>query len=191
MQRYCILCKKAGMSEWNYMSHSSEDFFGKRSDNISINYELGRYQWSRSNAVKQCKKSENKWKKELKDLNKKNKLIYSIAKKSGLRCELKIRSSWSGTRLPRNMEIIAATLPATNPILVFHIQRYQLRWREVAFLREIKILDHTVFDNIKTNKDQHNEDIENKLDFHHMFNLSSSSKDPLSILPVRFQGAKK
>ena len=41
------------------------------------------------NAVKQYKKSENKWKKELKDLKKQNKMLYSIANKSCLRREIK------------------------------------------------------------------------------------------------------
>ena len=44
---------------------------------------------SRTHAVQQHKKSEKKCKKELKALNKQNKMLYSIAKKSGSRCEIK------------------------------------------------------------------------------------------------------
>ena len=44
---------------------------------------------SRAEAVKQYKKSESKWKKELKALKKQNTIIYSIAKKSGAHREIK------------------------------------------------------------------------------------------------------
>ena len=43
---------------------------------------------NRTNAVQHYKKSENKWKEELKALKKQNKIIYSIAKKSGSRREI-------------------------------------------------------------------------------------------------------
>ena len=43
---------------------------------------------SRAEAVKQYKKSENHWEKELKDLNKQNRILYSIGKKSSSRREL-------------------------------------------------------------------------------------------------------
>ena len=39
--------------------------------------------------MKQYKKSENKWKKELKDLKNQNKTLYKISKKSGSRREVK------------------------------------------------------------------------------------------------------
>ena len=44
---------------------------------------------SRDDNVKQHKKSENKWKKGLKYLKKQNKMLYSIAKKSSSRREIK------------------------------------------------------------------------------------------------------
>ena len=44
---------------------------------------------SRSDTVKQYKNYENKWKKELKYHKKKNKILYSISKKSGSRREIK------------------------------------------------------------------------------------------------------
>ena len=40
-QRYCVLCKKAGMPEQKHMSHSSENCFGKRSNQQSIKNGLG------------------------------------------------------------------------------------------------------------------------------------------------------
>ena len=43
---------------------------------------------SRDEDVKQYKKSKNKRKKELKDLKNQNKMLYSIAKKTGLRREI-------------------------------------------------------------------------------------------------------
>ena len=39
--------------------------------------------------MKQYNKSESKWKKDLKALNKQNKMLFSISKKSGLRREIK------------------------------------------------------------------------------------------------------
>ena len=44
---------------------------------------------SRTNYVQQYKKSENKWKKELKALKKQNKIMYSISNKYGSRREIK------------------------------------------------------------------------------------------------------
>ena len=43
---------------------------------------------SRNHNVQQHKKSEKKWKKELKALKDQNKMLYSIAKNSGSRCEI-------------------------------------------------------------------------------------------------------
>ena len=46
--------------------------------------------------MQQYKNFENKWKKELKAIRKQKKIIYSIAKKSGLRREIKkIRAKYS------------------------------------------------------------------------------------------------
>ena len=62
-QRYCVLCKKAGITERNYMSHNSEDCFGKCSDQDSIKDVLGGPTVIRDKAVKQYKRPEHKWKK--------------------------------------------------------------------------------------------------------------------------------
>ena len=44
-QRYCVLCKKAGITERKRKSHSSENCFGKRSYQQSIKEVLGGYPW--------------------------------------------------------------------------------------------------------------------------------------------------
>ena len=88
IQRYFVLCKNSGMPNCKYTLHSAEDFTGVCT-NRSIKDVLGRPMGSRTYSVKQYKKSENKRKKELKALNKQNKMIYGIAKKSGSRREIK------------------------------------------------------------------------------------------------------
>ena len=87
-QRYCVIYKKAGITEQNYMSHNSEDCFGKIYNQKSINGGMGGPMGIRTEDVKQYKRPKNKWKKELKYLKKK-KIISRIAKKSRSRRELK------------------------------------------------------------------------------------------------------
>ena len=65
------------------MPHSSEDYFGKSSNQNFIKDGLGGPLGSNSGAVKQYKNSKYKWKKELKALMKQNKILYSISKNSG------------------------------------------------------------------------------------------------------------
>ena len=86
-QRYCVIFKKAGFPEHKYMLHSTEDCNGVRT-NRSIKDEIGGPVRIRTHAVQQHKKSENKWKKELKSLKKQNNMLYSIAKKLGSRREI-------------------------------------------------------------------------------------------------------
>ena len=57
--------------------------------NRTIKDGMGGSVGSRTDTVKQYKKSENKWKKDLKYLNNQNKMLYSIAKKSGSHREIK------------------------------------------------------------------------------------------------------
>ena len=71
------------------MPHSSESCFGKRSDQHFIKGGLGGDPGNRADDAKYYNKSEHKWKKELKFLKKKNKILFSTAKKSGSRRELK------------------------------------------------------------------------------------------------------
>ena len=71
------------------MLHNPGEYFSKRSDQKYIKYGLIGPMGSRSEDANQYKKSLNKWKEELKALSKQNKMLYSISKKSGSRCELK------------------------------------------------------------------------------------------------------
>ena len=64
-------------------------FLEKRSNQNSIKYGIGGPMGSRAKAVKQYKRSDNKWKNEFKSLKKQNKILYIIAKKSSLWRELK------------------------------------------------------------------------------------------------------
>ena len=57
IQRYCVLCKKVVIPERNYMSHSSKDFTGVRT-NRTIEDGLGGSVGSKDDTVKQYKKSE-------------------------------------------------------------------------------------------------------------------------------------
>ena len=62
-QRYLILFRKAVISEQKYMSHNSGDYLAKCSYHNLIKGELGGPTGSRAEAVKQYKRSNNKWKK--------------------------------------------------------------------------------------------------------------------------------
>ena len=66
---YCVFCKKAGITEHKYASHSSKDctcMITKRSIKDGMGGPIG----SSNNDLQQHNKSENKWKKELKALKK-------------------------------------------------------------------------------------------------------------------------
>ena len=63
IQRYCALCKKAGIPERKYMLHRSENCLGKRSNHNSVKEELGGSLGNRDYSVKHYKKYEQKWKK--------------------------------------------------------------------------------------------------------------------------------
>ena len=52
-------------------------------------------------------------------------------------------------------------------------------------------MDHTVNDNIKTNKDQRNDAIENYPKFDNRFNLSNRTKYPPPVVTVIIPGGKK
>ena len=98
-QCYYVLCKKAGIPERKCKSLSSENGFGKRSDQQSGKDGLFGPLGNRSDSVNYYKKSKHKQKRELKSLNKQNKMIFSMAKKSGLRREIKnIKGKYSEKR---------------------------------------------------------------------------------------------
>ena len=84
-----MLCKKAVIPDQKYMLHSADNLFGKLSDHNSVkDGQVGPMGISYE-AMKQWKKSENKWKKDLKAIKKQNNIIYSIAKNNGSRREIK------------------------------------------------------------------------------------------------------
>ena len=88
IQSYCVLFKKAGMPHRKCMLHSAKDCMCA-SANRTIKGGMVVSVGSSTDTVKQYKKSENKWKKELKALKKQKNMLYSIAKKSRLRREIR------------------------------------------------------------------------------------------------------
>ena len=52
-------------------------------------------------------------------------------------------------------------------------------------------MDHVVTDNIKINKYQRNDAIEDEPKFDNIFNLSSVTKDPRPVVTASLQGVKK
>ena len=69
IQCYCVMCKKAGMSDRKYMLHSDENWFGKRSDQESLKNGLEVKLGNRYAAVKQFNKVDNNSKRQIKFLN--------------------------------------------------------------------------------------------------------------------------
>ena len=57
IQRYCVIFKKAGIPDRNFMSHSAKDCTGVCT-NRTIKYRMGGYVVSRTATVNQYKKSE-------------------------------------------------------------------------------------------------------------------------------------
>ena len=53
IQHYCVICKRVGMSERNYMPNISEKCFGELSYQQSIKYGLVRSLGNRADVVKQ------------------------------------------------------------------------------------------------------------------------------------------
>ena len=87
------------MPEQKYMPHSSKNCCGKISDQQSVKDGLGGDLGNRTDVIKNCKKYEHKWKRELKSLKKQNKMLFSIANRSGLCREIKnIKSRYSTKR---------------------------------------------------------------------------------------------
>ena len=87
-QRYCMICKKAGMPERKYMLYSAKDCTVQRT-NQTIKDGMGGSMGSRADTAKQYNKYEKKCNKELKAINNQNKLFYGISKNSGSHREIK------------------------------------------------------------------------------------------------------
>ena len=77
------------MPEQKYILYNFENCFGKRSDKQFVKKGLGGYLGNRADAIKHYKKSEHKWRKELKALKKQNEMLYRISNNSGSRHKLK------------------------------------------------------------------------------------------------------
>ena len=77
------------MNEQKWKSHSFENYFGKRSDHKSVTDGLGVPLGNRANSVNHYQKTEDNWKKDMKALKKQNKMLLIMAKKYGLRREIK------------------------------------------------------------------------------------------------------
>ena len=142
---YCVLWKKSGMHERKYESHSNKDYTGVRTK-LSIKDGIGGSIWSRTHAVQQYKKSENKWNKELKPLKKQKNMIYIIAKKSYLHRETKtikkIKSEASKkTSISSSEDWSSDSSLARNSIWDKH--------RRPAWRKEINKLDHVMTNNLK------------------------------------------
>ena len=65
-QRYCVLCKNAGMPERKWKSHSSENCFGKNSVQAYVRVTLRGALGNRDGYIKYYQKTENKWRREMK-----------------------------------------------------------------------------------------------------------------------------
>ena len=93
---YCMLWNMTGMPDRKYKSHISRNWFGKISDQQYVKDGLGGALVNKADSIKHYKKSEQKWKMYLRSLKKQNKMIFSMAKKSGSRRyikEIKVKSS--------------------------------------------------------------------------------------------------
>ena len=73
--------------KWKY--HRSENFFGDRSKQTSVKEELGGPIGNRTDAVSHYHKTEKKWKRNVKSLRKINRMLFSMANKSGSRHYIK------------------------------------------------------------------------------------------------------
>ena len=115
---------------------------------------------SRAEAVKQYKKSKIKLKKELKDIKKLKNVLFSIAKKSGSRRDIKkikkIDAKSSRKRCNSSSNSSSDELDSNSSL------SSDSEWdtyRRSYGRKEMNRFDHVVIYNIKTNKDQLNEAI--------------------------------
>ena len=166
------------------MSHSAEDCFDKRTNQKTIKDGLVGPMGNRAEAVKHYKKSKNKWKKELKDINEQKKMLFSNSNKSGLRRELKntkkIRAKGYKKRCDSSSDYSSDN---SDPNSSLASNSDWDTYRHTAGSKGMNKLDHVVTDNIRTNKDQLNKAIYNDLTFDtSIFNSSIGTKDPLPVV---------
>ena len=185
-QRYCALCKKSGIPERKYMLHSAKDCTGMH----TIKDGMEGYVRSRADTVKQHKISGNKWKKYLKDLRNKKNMLYSISKKSCSRREIrKIRAKASkkGCQYSNNY----SSDKYDSDSLLARDSSWDTYGRP-AGRKDMNTFDHVVTKNLKKNKYQSNEAIQNDPTFdNNSFNLYSGTRDPLPLVNISLWGGKK
>ena len=130
-----------------------------------------------------------KWKKEVKDLKNQNKMLYSIAKKSGSRHKIKkiknIRAEASNKTSFSSSEDRDSDYSLARNISCY-------KHRLTVGRKEIKKLDTVVTYNLNNYNNQSNEAIDNEPTFDNSsFNLYSGTRDHLPVVTVYLQGGKK
>ena len=161
IQHDCVLCNKAGMIERKYMLHSSKDFTGMCT-NRTIKDGIIVYLGGGTDTVKQYRNSENKWKKDLKALKNQNKMIHSIAKKSGSRCEIKKINNISAKASNKGNKSFSDDSDSNS--LLGSNSSWDTN-RRPAGRKEINGLYHIVTDNLNNYKYQSNEAINSESTF--------------------------
>ena len=142
-------------------------------------------------ALKKHKQFKHQWKKDLKALMKQSKILYSIAKKSSSRRELKktknLKSKASRKRYDSSSDSSSDYYYSS-----LSIDRNWDEDRQPAERTEINILYPVVTNNIKTNKYQHSDsiDIDPKFDSK-SFDLYIGTRDPLPVVNFRIWGGKE
>ena len=135
-------------------------FLGKLSAQHSIKDGLGGALCNRVDTVNQYKKSEHKWKKELKFLNKHKKMIYRISKKSGFIRELKkIKNINSKSSQKHSYSSRNSSISGSDSDSSLSSDSYLEEQRQHTERKQMNTLDRVVTDNIKTNKYQFNDAI--------------------------------
>ena len=81
-QQYCVLYKKAGITEKNYRTHSSENWFVKRYNQYYIKEILGGALYNRTEAVNHNKNLNINWKRTWKPSRVRIKLYLALSKSS-------------------------------------------------------------------------------------------------------------
>ena len=120
-----------------------------------------------------------------------NKMLYISAKKSGSRDELKnIKKLKDKASSKRYNSISDSSSNYSESSISSHSD-----WdkdRQLAGRMEINMLDHVMTDDKSTNKDQHNDAIDNEPTFdNNSFNLYRETKDPLPVVTFSLRGGKK
>ena len=120
-------------------------------------------------------------------------MLYNISKKSGLRRELnkikKIRGGYSKKGCDSSSNYSSDDSDSDSSLAS---DSSWDKYRRNYGRKEMNKLDHVVTNNLKTTKDQLNEAINNEPTFDtNIFNLSSSTSDPLPVVTVSLWGGKK